>query len=783
MPMTAAVDEYVRHVSFDDLAPTMIDDHAQALKSSNTHIGFTNQFLHVPPQYNPLYRIDGPDFDDWAIAGRERGLGTSRRSSDQNQSHRDTVEKMFAFALVPPASVKKSSSDVPYRSRSGSPLRPSLSARLPPPPKISSLKLIKKSVDEPGTITDYNVADLDLETEQKMNKETIKNTQSNSGSSSGFTQSAFANLNELEDRLDSKNRKVVNGNPSKAPNNGKDDQSKKKKSFAGMSDAELASLEDFYASQSRSSASTPTIDKFDFREQDPVFIDKVVKKNSSTNIDPLAALYPSRPVVNHRAISMTIQHSKYEEYVEKINIGTGSKKPEESLVALRIVNCYISGKRYTWSSTDWYVENIAQDGDHFVIVTSIPWFEKELEDSDSALSWKRRNATQRLTRMMSADSVSVVDSDKDLSHSATSVNDNDTTNSSEPLSRGVRVQAIHEEAKRKCRKILEYYASRLKDKRVKITVEMIKTEKPIDAITKAATLYKPDIQIVSTVSTNLQIKFRNGCVKLPFFVMRHYAMPTLVVPFEFIDPKVLGEDIQKNRRASTEDTSLEPKGVVQPSGDARIALLNSIILKTLKNPFVSDSKEVNDEEASDHDDDSIVGSVNEYFPISPEKKRNIDLFERLGYIRAPPTRLSLLPKMKSTFDSDGNRLQPVSTASSSKRSSRIQYDDAIYKVKSLIDDSSEDESPYEQKSLSSRHYHGSSHIRKTKSMMPMSKTTSHSSMSPPQSDLSNSKRLNLNKYKSQGDASVSSSGTPKGSTKKSKPKKKGFASFIKKVFN
>ncbi|QLG73025.1 hypothetical protein HG535_0E01090 [Zygotorulaspora mrakii] len=773
--MSAEVAKFIKHVSFDDLAPTMIDDHAQALKASNKHIGFNNQFLHVPPQFNPMYHTEAYDFGDWSFTSRSPNSRSGRRLSDQNSTHRDKVEKMFAFTMPPPLGGKKDSrsslNDGVYRSRSGSPLRSSLCPRLPPPPDVSSLKPTKRTVDEQGVITDYNVADLDFETEKKMNKETLRNTQANSGSSNGFTQSAFANLNELEDRLNPKNSNAQKLSKGTAGN----EKKKTRKSFADMSDKELAELEDFYASQSRSSASAPTIDKFDFREQNPLFLDDITKKNSS-NIDPLAAIYPSRPVVNHRAISITLEHKDYEQFVENVNIRTGSKKPEESLVALRIVNCYISGKRYTWSSADWYVENMIENGDHLVIVTTIPFFEKEVEESDDALSWKRRSQTHKLERMMSAEHIMGI-SDSDNESKST---DNGTTNSADHLSKSARIQAIHEEARKKCNKILSYYASRIGDKIVKITIEMIKDENLVDAMTKAAALYKPDIQIVSTVSTNLQIKFRNGFVKLPFFVMRHYSMPIVVIPFEFIDPRVLGEDVT----VTSEEKVKEKVKLKAPCKGERVELLDSIIERTLVNPFLSESRDECDKDKfTDNDNDSVVASVNEYFPISPEKKRDIESFERLGYRRAPPTRANFFATANGTGNVDGSRLHPVSTGGSSKRSSRIQYDDGIYKVKSLIDDLSDEGDARNDRKQTPTSY---SRIRKTKSMGGALSSTS----SPPQSGSSTSKHPMLSKFKSQNDSIPSSSTSRNTGNSSSNPansaptktKKKGFASLFRKVF-
>lgn len=751
--------EYIKHVSFDDLAPSLIDDEIQALKSSRKHIGFNNQFFHVPPQFNPLYNV---------------GNDANHKHEESKHNARENAEKLFSFSMAPYEYTKPSvsSNDVPFRSRSGSPsgMLPH-SARLPPAPKVSSIKESTKSVDEQGDIEDYDVADLDLQSENKMNKDTERNTQANSGSRSGYTQSAFANLNEVEDRVDSSSTLSLSKSAT-----GTEDKGNRRKSFAGMSDAELTALENFYVSQSRSTT-MPTLERYDFREQDPLFIDNTPKKVGTSNIDPLAATYPSRPVVDHRAISITTQNAKYEEYVQDVNVKTGSRKPEESLAAIRIVSCYISGRRYTWSSTDWYVENIAQDGDHLVIITTIPCFEKEVEKSIGVSSRRHRSGGYGVEygRSMSAEHVD--DHDKEFGHVTTSSSDAETIGTSEPMSVGLRIQAIHEEAKTTCRNMLNYYALRLKHKIVKITVEMIKEDTPKDAITKAAALYRPDLQVVSTVSTNLQIKFKNGNVKLPFFMMRHYPMPTIVVPYEFIDPKLLGETV----------LHLDPTAAKKnkkkrdiPKGDERFPWLDSVILKTLKNPFLTENKGESEEDGEDNE--SVVNSVNEYFPISPEQKRKIDAFETIGYVRPPPTRQNLYETNELHYDSNGNQLTSSSTTPNiSRRNSRMQYNEGIYKVKSLIDNISDEE--YHPLTVTTpgsntRNYRGSA-IRKTKSMGPVTKTTTgHPSLSPTTS----AKQHRLHLTKTDEVASASNHKGKRDKKTKKKEVKNTIGSFFKKVF-
>lgn len=724
---------YIKHVSFDDLAPTLIDDQVDIYKHSGKPVGFNDQFVHIPPQLNPLYHSDSKE----DVNPPKLDMFTQDQSSARRKSHDERKLEMMLQFMSPHDALKHSLSnqEVVDRSRSNSPMAlPRATHRLPPPPRVPSIKQLNKRVDECWDITDYDVSNMGWQTEKNLTRETEKNTQSNSGSSSGYTQAAFANLNELEDRLDP--------NSDKTP--AKETKNDRKKSFAGMSDQELAKLENFYESQSRSTIS-PTIENFDFKEQDPFFVDSFQKKGHGPIIDPLAAIYPSRPVVDHRAISVTIENKKYDKYVEDFNTRTGSRKPEESLAAIRNVNCYISGRRYTWSSADWYVENCAQDGDHLAIVTPIPFFEREVEASDYAIS--RRHLVESHSDYGSSD-----DHDKELGRVSTSSSD---YNALGPAAKGLRIKAIHEDAKKACLRILNYYASRLEGKIVKITVEMIKCDSADFAITKAAALYKPDIQIVSTVSTNLQIKFKNGKVKLPFFVMRHYAMPTAVLPYEFMDPKLLGEEATTDKPAEKRDI---------PRGDERLAMIDNIILKTLRNPFAAETST----KKSNSDDESEVDSLNGYFPMSPEQKRKYEMFEKTGYLRCPPTRQNAY--MTSADPNTAFLDQPSSYSAGSRRNSRIQFDDGMYKVKSLIDDSSDEEDRRKSRDTS---------IRKTKSMGPISKSKTPT-LSPTTSISKHHRRhLHPTGTKSADNATPASEST----NKKGKSKeKKSLGSFFRKVF-
>ncbi|CDH17891.1 uncharacterized protein ZBAI_09679 [Zygosaccharomyces bailii ISA1307] len=676
--------EWVHQVSFDDLAPSMIDDEVQYIKHSGHHVGFKNRFIHIPPQFNPLYGLHHTSASgDWSSSSSSlQGLGMSRTN-----------------------------------------LRP----RLPPPPVNSSLRPTTPGVDEPKNAKIYDLTSIRLKDERQIMSDTQRNTERNSGSRSGYTQDAFSHLNEPEDTAAAKWMGEENKNP-------------RRKSFAGMSDEELSKLEDYYASRGRSSK-LPAVDKFDFHEQAPIFIDDTPRKGiQAALVDPLTPVYPSRPVVDHRAISLTKQHKDY----------TAER---------RTVSCYISGRRHTWSAADWYVENEVMDGDHFVVVTTISRFEDQLENE----AYQQRHA--HLSRSLSG------------TGSSYSNGSSPSYMSPSPLSLGLQICDIHMEAKLKCRNILNYYATRLGNKCVKITVEMVKEDSTKTSITKTVALYKPDLQIISTVSTNIQIKFKNGNVKLPNFLMRHYAMPTCIIPYEFIDPKLLRED------AGVPATEKERRQRLSPlpaSSKDRLDDLDKLILKTLKNPYETSADSHKKASRASLDSNS---SVEDYFPPANEQKRKIERFESLGYVKPKPSR----PEVFLNWGNSGEDTSRKTTRSNSSisRSSRLYSDGgAVYKVKSLVDglgrsdDTSSHDGTLSRKS-SRLHPHKPGRPR-----LARSKTTEapprHTSGTP-----ANHKSKSLHKHKTKDAHSLPTSPTPgkhHGSGKHEKKHGGHLGTFFKKLF-
>ena len=273
----------------------------------DSHISFDNHFLHIPPQYNPLY------------ASKDNIAETSVPSKDALSHIRPALQgpgsmfKIQSQQVVPQTIHTKKENpfgasswsldpqkEAMYRSRSESPMqarRKQLAsgtiAKLPPPPEKSVLKKVQRRRSF-SDIEDIDLDKLDLEMEKKMVQVTQNNTAKNSGSRKGYTQDLFANLNEVEDRIGNKRKNIP---PEK----------KRAKSFAGMTDAELAQLEEFYISKGRSA--TSAMEKYDFGEQAPSnqFNDY---KTDSANIpivnkavyDSLTLTYPSRPSITYLSL-------------------------------------------------------------------------------------------------------------------------------------------------------------------------------------------------------------------------------------------------------------------------------------------------------------------------------------------------------------------------------------------------------------------------------------------------------------------------------------------------
>ncbi|SCU99988.1 LAMI_0G02146g1_1 [Lachancea mirantina] len=626
---------YVNHVSFDDLSAGLCEEQLeQRMQKARLLSAFSSQSprLLSPTVSNSDGMMGSPR--DSYFAPSRRSLSPFETSGSSSASYLNNASRVtrarselgvqgpeLGRSLTEANSGSNSSSNASItrlKSAPGGPVDGWTSSR----PRRSSLKTGSGLSALRDEIDSIDLSDSDPEMERVLDLRTAKNTQENSGSSKGYTTSAFSNLNEPED-------KVMRGEypVSKQP------ETQRRKTLAGMSDAEVLALEQKYESQSRTNYN---MEQFDFGKQADVLIDSQNSKNLTSPANWSLTMYPSRPCVRHQALALTKVNRNFEKCLHE---RYGDDIPE----AVRTVMCYISGREHTWSSVDWFVENMAKDGDHLVIVSCVCPYEELL----------------KVPIRPSGTSLDEFDFGKQASNAYNRYSNRDAELTT------LR-QDLDRVARHHCTDLLNYYATRCVKKCIKISVELIKDKSTTSAWTSALALYKPDLQIVSTVSTNLQIKFKNSNVKLPFFVMRHYWTPTLVVPYEFIEPKKLKE-------GPDQTVSDEAKKLTTLPYEELLAGVDRIIKRTLKNPFEknanNDSKNANDADAS---------SINAYFPASFDTDHQFDEFERLGYLRPVPTHMTALSSKASSRGS----------GKSSRRCSRIQFMDdrgGIYKVKSLID--------------------------------------------------------------------------------------------------
>ncbi|CCE61590.1 hypothetical protein TPHA_0A05150 [Tetrapisispora phaffii CBS 4417] len=742
---------FVNSVSFDNLSPSYVDDQVTILKKNHILNEYNNEFLYIPPQFNLLYHNNSITAND---GSDERKDVFKRRpllddfSSRQNSSTDQSFHQMFtpictragspsftsATRGVELHNIERTTSHYSLTNETR------LSPRLPPPPNISSIKYRHRNIDEPEVQTEpADIAHLDTEMENHMKKLTVENTQVNSGSK-GFTQSAFSNLNELEDRLDTSG-KVLKLLPNK--NDKAKKESSRKKSFADMTDEEIAALETSYRSLARSNPRS-TIADFDFKQQDSLFIGVLPSKGSSNNskIDPLAVVYPSKPVVSYKAVTISKKNKLYDEFISKFIHKIGEEKFKnirKNKTALRTVLCYISGRKYTWSAVDWFIQNQIREGDHLVILACIPEYEEEVVPYPSKI-----NETTLGTN---------------FSNETTSFNSKSTKlKRSDYVHCSARLKAIHDQAITKAEDICDYYSSKLNNKPIKITVEIVKEKSRKAAITQSIKVYNPDWQLVSTVSIKLQIKFRNGNIKLPYFMMKDLFTPTCIVPYEFMDPSLTSK-IHKFDDA----TESPEKNIQKQEVSKQLEFIDDIFMNSVKNPFLPKNTSNYDHDTISvntkyHDASSTedVDTINEFRPIGPEQQQKIDLFEKIGYVRPTPTH-------QEPTDPFNIKLTP---SRSSGRSSRIQFTDEVYKIRSMVDDVSDISESTRNAGLS---------IRKTKSEKTSTNYSKHDQKS---THSQSSKKL----------TPISSSSPPlsnkskKLKKKKSVSSKKGLKSLFKKLF-
>lgn len=685
---------YIRHVSFQDLSPSLTDDQVRSLKLSDKPISHNNPFIHVPPEYklgcaDSSLKSDGQSsssVSNYSIAQAYQGYNNIKTSQlafepltqqQQDSALRAVLGRTLSgngnssgTGSTTTGIVDNNSDPVLLsgvgRSRSGfssassastsltrGATASSSSSRIPPGPSVSILKHRTEDLPDEPSAEDIDLTLNDPEIDKHIDKVTTNNTLENSGNAfgTGYTTSAFANLNELEDKIMKKKKNVKDTK--------KSEPQKKKKSYSEMTDEELAELEKQLQSGGRQTHAD--FSNFDFSQQNRLFIGEtrpsLIGKGSAntTKSSDIVLTYPSRPSVTHRAISLTREHVDYR---KKFDMDTTT----------RTAVCFLNGRKHTWATADWFINQAARDGDHLVIVSNLPMYEDLIDllkkSGTSSSASEHANAQSKL---------------EEFSFDGKIKNKSPSAIVELPFHQlGMIINEVDELTRFKCESIMNYYTSMCEDKVMKITVELVKERSFKPFVTHVMNLYRPQLHIVSTISTNLSIKFRNGHVKLPNFLYRHFWVPTLVIPYEFIDPYLMGETKKPLRKSVT----CKPR-------DKAFALLDKCIKKSLIDSMGAEEQDIwrnNDQSDMVSIDSAPNNSVLDYFPTSPENIYKKQQIEKLGYIPPVPTRIKTNPT--------GPAASRVSSRSS-RRSSRVYFADepGMYKVKSLLaddDDSAND---------------------------------------------------------------------------------------------
>ncbi|AMD18629.1 HBL273Wp [Eremothecium sinecaudum] len=627
---------YLPHVSFEDLSPSVVDEEVTKMRKQGYALDFSSPFIHVPPQFNPLY-LSVPymqserDANEVSVAKHPVDLDIAYAPQVQQE-----VVEAYTHMLEGGLGIEATRRSLSYlggSSRSNSSTRApthSHTAKLPPPPEVSILR--NKDIDE--HIDDFDITDIDVKIERQLDLITKSNTEKNSGFRAGYTTAGFNNIHEVEDRLMARRGKqtMETAPDGKLP-------TLRKKSYAEMTDEELKELEDSLAPRSKSF----DLDLFDFSQQSSLYLGTDTKRDDlrqKVNLFPAPCMYRSRPSVPYRAVSCTKVHSAFHSYVS-------SHAKDGSEEMLRTVLCYISGRKHTWSAVDWYIHQVAMDGDHLVIATWLPEYNEGASKLPEAPKSRRSSTTQgkfRPTGLSPICSNSIPESAQ--------VEHND----------GMAFSAfeLDEYAKERCKSLLDYYAQKCKHRILKITVEFIKENSKKKSMAQVVEVYKPHLQLISTVSININTKLCNGKVKLPNYIVKHLPIPTMVVPNEFL---------------RLEDIGVAKKSSPIVSQGVQLDRLNEIITATSRNPFAFEPGRDNHGQSQSYEN-SDSESITAYFPKSDEWHPKREQFDLLGYIPPSPTFASFCQ------DSSGG------SSRSSRRSSRVAFTRPnIYKVKSLITES------------------------------------------------------------------------------------------------
>lgn len=167
---------------------------------------------------------------------------------------------------------------------------------------------------------------------------------------------------------------LMNDNPNKS----------RRKSYSEMTNEELMALDpQFQTTKSK----VTNVDQFKFDSQSTYYLPSLKKGGlSSSGGLKSQSIYPSSNDNNYKSISLTVKHKNYDQTAAFVPSDT-----DDSFVNMnRTLLTVISGRRHTWNALDWLLnigdysncDGFLIDGDYLVVTSIIPLkFIKDMEAS------------------------------------------------------------------------------------------------------------------------------------------------------------------------------------------------------------------------------------------------------------------------------------------------------------------------------------------------------------------------------------------------------------------
>lgn len=166
---------------------------------------------------------------------------------------------------------------------------------------------------------------------------------------------------------------VMNGDPSKT----------RRKSYSEMTDEELMALDpQFQTTKSK----VTNVNQFKFDSQATYFLPSLRKASLSSSALKPSSVYTSSNDNNYKSISLTVKHKNHDQAAGYVAVDD-----DDTYINLnRTLLTVISGRRHTWNALDWLLnindyansDRFLIDGDYLVVTSIIPLkFIKDLENS------------------------------------------------------------------------------------------------------------------------------------------------------------------------------------------------------------------------------------------------------------------------------------------------------------------------------------------------------------------------------------------------------------------